>query len=1313
METIKGAAPFFGGGKQKRSRKKSDSRNNASSLSVNASEINESSPHSHHSPSKNTFGRVSSLVPGAKKTRSFISQLSPQSRAKQFGQLDALAAASLSTSESYTSESNLKTSASSTRHMNEDMKNTSKQLSGKSIGAGDLDLSSNSRHEEELIVKAISSKLSSSSTNGIENSRRVPPPPPPPSLASQQGTKLHPRADLANQSISYPPSHHQHNQQQQLPQPPPQQRHHHYPASTRMDPIYHDGVPHIYSEESYGAKHLYNDSESYSSSWDKNSFKVGNMFCHGGVNSTQVPSPSRRKKGSSDEDDSYDPISPRTNNDWGGSVAGSTNSGQLPSLKRITKNDANNHSQKKISIGGESNSNSSEEDSTGSSESDSDEDDDDEEEDGNNNGDVDDEYSPSSVKYGKDPETYSDGGGDGGSESNEDYSDDEDEGEDGYKPGGYHPVKVAEVYNQRYIVIKKLGWGHFSTVWMVKDRKASQSESKNNNPVQYFALKVQKSAEHYTEAAMDEVELLDCVATERERVSSSTLSGNDIHGIPWEVNVKHSRHVAMLKDSFFHTGPNGRHMCMVFNMLGCNLLSVIKAYEYRGIPISAVKKMVRGICQGLDFLHRKCQIIHTDLKPENVLLEFLDDRREYDGYTSADEEENVYLGGGSKEITVEELEMAIADTRISKEEKKRLRKKLKKLKQKERNRQYDRDVGDLADRLAVLSPGGQTLPDILPMLSDNELGRILDEQNPNGAKQNKRTSHSSSSSNKSGGESVLSPHRVLKRLNHSPFVGLNFSAQQNAVVRVEEAFRELAHLSSADDSEIESQLNDVKNTAEVTFLLRAYVPEGEIADNVSKALGIRWKRSEEKGAAREWNCELSLGRSDEHRSSPSTLFKIIQRSRKGTSSGERQVMSDLVRLISANLSGNQDNSRSPKESNNHESQYRCLPFSQFAVKFSVSSSVVVLSYLETQLPGVTFLTYKRDEGLPPLDSVVFGDHRTTICNHPLAMKVKEGRAGYASTSSNSKIASCIIGFDLRLIKEFAARPTVGEDGAASFKLPPGNAADGVTSWWSSRHSVYTRVKSFMGIDPSVDGVDLPMLLHPRAQGGKAGNSSGVDKHYEFKEEGKNMSTFREAKSLATGNLLARKKKSKSPTQRPPSSFNVKDPEVLKKTRAVVVDLGNACWTHRHFSEDIQTRQYRSPEVLIGSKYDTSADMWSLGCITFELMTGDLLFDPRAGEEYDRDEDHLAMFQELLGKMPKKLALGGKYSKNFFNRKGDLKHILNLKFWPMHSVLHEKYHFSTKDSREIADFLLPLLEFDPKNRSTALDCLNSDWLRGVD
>ena len=87
-------------------------------------------------------------------------------------------------------------------------------------------------------------------------------------------------------------------------------------------------------------------------------------------------------------------------------------------------------------------------------------------------------------------------------DSDEDYSDDDDEGSEGYKIGGYHPVKVGEVYHRRYLVLKKLGWGHFSTVWLVRDSKTGA----------IVALKVQKSAEHYTEAAYDEIELLKAVS---------------------------------------------------------------------------------------------------------------------------------------------------------------------------------------------------------------------------------------------------------------------------------------------------------------------------------------------------------------------------------------------------------------------------------------------------------------------------------------------------------------------------------------------------------------------------------------------------------------------------------------------------------------------------------------------------------------------------------------------------------------------------------------------------------------------------------
>jgi serine/threonine-protein kinase SRPK3 len=61
------------------------------------------------------------------------------------------------------------------------------------------------------------------------------------------------------------------------------------------------------------------------------------------------------------------------------------------------------------------------------------------------------------------------------------------------------------------------------------------------------------------------------------------------------------------------------------------------------------------------------------------------------------------------------------------------------------------------------------------------------------------------------------------------------------------------------------------------------------------------------------------------------------------------------------------------------------------------------------------------------------------------------------------------------------------------------------------------------------------------------------------------------------------------------------------------------------------------QVLLGQKYSTPADMWSLACMLFELVTGDLLFDPRSGRDYSRDEDHLALVIELLGRLPKHMA----------------------------------------------------------------------------
>uniref|UniRef100_A0A8D2JI24 non-specific serine/threonine protein kinase n=2 Tax=Varanus komodoensis TaxID=61221 RepID=A0A8D2JI24_VARKO len=174
-------------------------------------------------------------------------------------------------------------------------------------------------------------------------------------------------------------------------------------------------------------------------------------------------------------------------------------------------------------------------------------------------------------------------------------------------------------------------------------------------------------------------------------------------------------------------------------------------------------------------------------------------------------------------------------------------------------------------------------------------------------------------------------------------------------------------------------------------------------------------------------------------------------------------------------------------------------------------------------------------------------------------------------------------------------------------------------------------------------------------------------------------------------------------------LNPLEPVNAEKLKVKIADLGNACWVHKHFTEDIQTRQYRSLEVLIGAGYSTPADIWSTACMAFELATGDYLFEPHSGEDYSRDEDHIALIIELLGKIPRKLIVAGKYSKEFFTKKGDLKHITKLKPWGLFEVLVEKYEWAQDEAAAFTDFLLPMLELNPEKRATAAQCLRHPWL----
>uniref|UniRef100_A0A8C1LK85 non-specific serine/threonine protein kinase n=1 Tax=Cyprinus carpio TaxID=7962 RepID=A0A8C1LK85_CYPCA len=492
--------------------------------------------------------------------------------------------------------------------------------------------------------------------------------------------------------------------------------------------------------------------------------------------------------------------------------------------------------------------------------------------------------------------------------------DEEQEDPNDYCKGGYHHVKIGDLFNGRYHVIRKLGWGHFSTVWFAWDIQGKR----------FVAMKVVKSAEHYTETALDEIKLLRAVRNTDQ-------------------NDPSREKVVQLLDDFKISGVNGTHVCMVFEVLGHHLLKWIIKSNYQGLPLPCVKSIIRQVLQGLDYLHTKCKIIHTDIKPENILMDV--------------------------------------------------------------NEAY---VKRLAAEATEWQKSGAPPP--------------------------------------SG---------------------------------------------SAD----------------------SFLQMGKMSKNKKKKMKKKQKRQ----------AELLEKRILE-----------IEGLEKGPEGGEEE---------------EEDETETPDS----------------------TPSVPTLHDITAETP-----------------------HPTRLYDTANTLNLTGANPEYV----------CVI------------------DSKPSFSFFSCTAA-----------------------------------------------------------------------KIAAGNLLV----------------DPLDPLNADKIRVKIADLGNACWVHKHFTDDIQTRQYRSLEVLMGAGYGTPADIWSTACMAFELATGDYLFEPHSGEDYSRDEDHIALIIELLGKIPRKLIMNGKYSKEFFTKKGDLRHITKLKPWGLQDVLVEKYEWPREEAQNFSDFLLPMLDLIPEKRATAAECLRHSWI----
>mmetsp|Transcript_2610 Transcript_2610/g.5979 ORF Transcript_2610/g.5979 Transcript_2610/m.5979 type:complete len:582 (-) Transcript_2610:466-2211(-) len=180
-----------------------------------------------------------------------------------------------------------------------------------------------------------------------------------------------------------------------------------------------------------------------------------------------------------------------------------------------------------------------------------------------------------------------------------------------------------------------------------------------------------------------------------------------------------------------------------------------------------------------------------------------------------------------------------------------------------------------------------------------------------------------------------------------------------------------------------------------------------------------------------------------------------------------------------------------------------------------------------------------------------------------------------------------------------------------------------------------------------------------------------------------------------------------PMSRQTSSSTIDHEEAEVK----ICDLGNACNLGCLATSIISTRQYRSPEVILGLPWGTKTDVWSLGCVIFELLTGDYCFDPQAerANNLTRDEHHLQLMMELLGAIPQSLISEGKRSKKFFDSKGKLRHTKVYGHWGLELLLDRRYGMSQHDARETAKALEGMMKFDENERWSAGQLLRSEWL----
>ncbi|KAK5168829.1 uncharacterized protein LTR77_006138 [Saxophila tyrrhenica] len=167
-----------------------------------------------------------------------------------------------------------------------------------------------------------------------------------------------------------------------------------------------------------------------------------------------------------------------------------------------------------------------------------------------------------------------------------------------YRQKQHYPLNIGDILHDRYRVLAKLGFGAYSTVWLSRDERTSK----------HLCLKVCVNDETTNSPVLNEAEML--------RHLESTSEAGDHPGLDF---------IRLADDIFEADGPTGRHHCIAMKPQGVSVRTLQEFYPDERLPKLLVRSLVHRLLFAIDWLHSRCQTIHTDITPLNVLTQAEDD----------------------------------------------------------------------------------------------------------------------------------------------------------------------------------------------------------------------------------------------------------------------------------------------------------------------------------------------------------------------------------------------------------------------------------------------------------------------------------------------------------------------------------------------------------------------------------------------------------------------------------------------------------------------------------------------------------------